>query len=76
MPRTEARIEAAAPRRYVASMTTTSRFDRRSVAEARDGLRRVLDAIRKGELTAGPGYVARLEGAIDALDSVLEASDA
>jgi hypothetical protein len=44
----------------------------RTVIESRDGLRRVLEAIYKGELTAGPGYVARLEGAIAALDALLE----
>ena len=43
----------------------------RTVIESRDGLRRVLDAIRKGELTAGPGYVARLEGAVAALDALI-----
>ena len=41
------------------------------VAEARDGLRRILEAIGRGELTASPGYVARLEGAIAALSAML-----
>jgi len=41
------------------------------VVEARDGLRRVLAAIHRGELTADSGYVARLEGAIAALDALL-----
>lgn len=41
------------------------------VAEARDGLQRILEAIGRGELTASPGYVARLEGAIAALSAML-----
>ncbi len=49
----------------------SSRLDRRVVADARDGLQRVLEAIRAGELTAGPGYVARLEGAIAALAALV-----
>jgi hypothetical protein len=55
-------------------VTSHARLDRSTVSEARDGLRRVLEAIRKEELTAGPGYVARLEGAIAALDPLLEQS--
>lgn len=47
------------------------RLRRRTVAESRDGLQRVLAAIRTGELAASPGYVARLEGAIAALDTLL-----
>jgi hypothetical protein len=47
------------------------RIERRTLAESRDGLQRVLEAIRTGELTATPGYVARLEGAIAALDALL-----
>ena len=42
-----------------------------AVIGARDGLRRILEAIRSGELRASPSYVARLEGAIAALDAVL-----
>lgn len=52
-------------------MTPGARVDRITVSDARDGLRRVLEAIRRGELTAGPGYVARLEGAIAALQALL-----
>jgi hypothetical protein len=48
------------------------RLQQRTVAESRDGLRRVLEAIHKGELTASTGYIARLEGAIAALDALLE----
>src|ERR1035437_9169779 len=47
-------------------MTSRFQLDHTTVSEARDGLRRGLEAIRKEELTAGPGYVARLEGAIAA----------
>lgn len=39
-------------------------------ADAAEALRRVLDAVRRGELEAGPGMVARLEGALDALDAL------
>ena len=46
------------------------------MSDAREGLRRVLDAIRSGELTASPSYVARLEGAIAALDILLGAAGA
>ena len=49
----------------------TERLERHTVAESRDGLQRVLEAIRTGELTASPGYLARLEGAIAALDALL-----
>ena len=47
------------------------RLHRRTVAESREGLERVLEAIHKGELTASAGYVARLEGAIAALEALL-----
>ncbi|HUY56561.1 MAG TPA: hypothetical protein VMV12_01865 [Candidatus Micrarchaeaceae archaeon] len=47
------------------------RLQRRTVAESRDGLQRVLEAIRQGELTATPGYMAHLQGAIAALDALL-----
>lgn len=49
----------------------TQRLHRRTVAESRDGLERVLVAIRDGELTADTAYVARLEGAIAALSALL-----
>jgi hypothetical protein len=32
----------------------------------------VLEKVRQGDLTAGPGYVAGLEGAIAALDALIE----
>jgi hypothetical protein len=48
-----------------------NRLDRQHVAEVRDGLRWVLDRIAADELTAGAGYVARLEGAIEALDVLM-----
>lgn len=41
------------------------------VAEARDGLQRILEAIGRGELTASASYVARLEGATAALSAML-----
>jgi len=34
------------------------------------GLRRILGAVHRGELSASPGMVARLEGAIEALETV------
>ncbi len=71
MPDGDAAVQAAAVGRYGPSMEASSRLYRRVVADARDGLQRVLEAIRVGGLTAGSGYVARLEGAIAALDTVL-----
>jgi hypothetical protein len=47
------------------------RLQRRTVADARDGLQRILEAIGRGELTASSSYVARLEGAIAALSAML-----
>jgi hypothetical protein len=44
------------------------------VAESRDALQRVLEAIQKGDLVSTWGYVARLEGAIAALDALLDES--
>lgn len=41
------------------------------VAEARDGLQRILEAIGRGELTASPGFVPRLEAAIATLSAML-----
>jgi hypothetical protein len=35
-------------------------IQRKLVLESRDGLQRLLAAIRRGELTAGSGYAARL----------------
>jgi hypothetical protein len=67
----EAKVPRAAPGRYRVAMGASSRLERTTVSEARDGLKRVLEAIRAGELTAGPGYVARLEGAVAALEALL-----
>jgi len=47
-----------------------------AVIHSRDGLQRLLEAIRKGDLIAGPGYVARLEGSIAALGALLEKTEA
>ena len=55
----------------MAESTTPKRLRPADVAEARDGLQRILEAIGRGELTASPGYVARLEGAIAALSAML-----
>jgi hypothetical protein len=42
------------------------------LVEAADGLARLVDTIRRGELTASPGTVPRLEGAIITLRSLAE----
>lgn len=42
------------------------------LAEAAATLRRLLDEVAAGRLTAPGGLVARLEGAVVALDSLLE----
>jgi hypothetical protein len=42
------------------------------LVEAADGLARLVDTIRRGELTASPGAVPRLEGAIITLRSLAE----
>ncbi len=54
--------------------TPTQRLQPRDVAQARDGLQRILEAIGRGELTASSAYVARLEGAISALSALLRDS--
>ena len=51
--------------------TPTQRLQPRDVAQARDGLQRILEAIGRSELTASSAYVARLEGAISALSALL-----
>jgi hypothetical protein len=50
-------------------MTTTGErsYTQAELGEVADGLERLLDAISRGELTAGPGTVSRLEGAMIAL---------
>jgi hypothetical protein len=42
------------------------------LAELADGLAHLLDTIERGELTAGPGTVSRLEGAMIALRALAE----
>ena len=52
---------------------TTSRkrsYTQAELAEIADGLARMLDTIDRGEMTAGPGTVSRLEGAMIALRSL------
>ncbi len=45
---------------------------RAELAEVATGLRAVLDLVREGGVTAGSGLVARLEGAVAALDTLAE----
>jgi len=47
-------------------------YTRAELAEVADGLTRLLDTVRRGDLAAGPGTVSRLEGAIIALRSLAE----
>jgi hypothetical protein len=42
-------------------------YTQAELAEVADGLGRLLDTIRRGELAAGPGTVSRLEGPMIAL---------
>lgn len=49
--------------------------DRADVGEVAAGLRRLLAAIESGQITAGPGEVSRLEGALLALDAVADSDD-
>ncbi len=49
---------------------TDDAIPREQITETADGLRRLLGAIRAGDLTAGPGLVNRLEGAASALDAL------
>jgi hypothetical protein len=44
--------------------------DRADVGEVATGLRRLLAAIESGDVTAGPGEAARLEGALMAMEAV------
>ncbi len=46
-----------------------------TIREARDALRRLLDRIAEGTMTAPHSLVARVEGAIAALDAVLVEPD-
>lgn len=45
-------------------------YSREELAEVADGLRRILDAIARGELSAEPGEINRLEGAAAALSAL------
>lgn len=56
-------------------MTRPEPLDRQLVQDTREALSRLLDAVRRGDLTATGGMVARLEGAVWALDALL-ANDA
>jgi hypothetical protein len=47
-------------------------YTQAELAEVADGLTRLLDTVRRGELAAGPGTVSRLEGAMIALRSLAE----
>lgn len=49
-------------------MASLQRLDVEATAE---GLRRLLDAVRSGQLVAGSGDIARLEGALAALEALL-----
>ncbi|MGH7641211.1 MAG: hypothetical protein ACREOL_09955 [Candidatus Dormibacteria bacterium] len=46
-------------------------LDPAALREALAGLERVLESIRRGELSASNAYVSRLEGAVAALYAVL-----
>ena len=67
----DAAVPTGAPGQYGAAMGASSRRSRRTVPEARDGLQRVLEAIRASGLTGWPELRPRLEGAIAALDALL-----
>ena len=54
-------------------MARTSRTTA-ELAEVAAGLRRLLDAIRSGELSAGSGEVTRLEGRLAAVDALRDPS--
>lgn len=47
-----------------------AKLDASTLAEVAAGLRRLLDLIRAGELSASSGEVARLEGAADAIEAL------
>lgn len=53
-------------------MTGRGKRDLQAAVGARDWLRWFLDAIANGELTACPDLMARLEGAVAALDAVIK----
>src|SRR3954454_18533767 len=47
-------------------------FPREQIEQTADGIRRLLEQVGDGTLTAGSGPVARLEGALAALDGLLD----
>jgi hypothetical protein len=47
-------------------------YSRDELAEVAAGLRRILDAIARDELSAEPGEINRLEGAAAALDALAD----
>jgi len=51
-------------------MSTQRTYTTDELAEVAAGLRRLLDAIAAGELTAGSGAGARIEGAVAALEAL------
>ena len=49
----------------------TDQIDAETIRGARDQLARLLEAVRARELTAPSGLIARLEGAVTALEALL-----
>lgn len=45
-------------------------YSRDKLSEVAAGLRRILDAIARGELSAKPGEINRLEGAVAGLEAL------
>jgi len=65
------RLRPNAPPRSVHAMPSRRRtYSPDELAEVAAGLRRILDAIERGELAADPGEINRLEGAAAALDAL------
>lgn len=56
---------------WLASSVLDDLISTETIRGARDQLARMLEAVRAGELTAPSGLVARLEGAITALEALL-----
>lgn len=52
---------------------TDANLPRQLVQETRDALTRLLGQVRGNEMTAPAGMVARLEGAVWAIDALLDA---
>jgi hypothetical protein len=55
-------------------MTMPSGLEAAEIAEAAATVRRLLGAVADGTLTADSGLVARLEGAVEALDQLVRLS--